>query len=198
MKKTIINSIIVGIIIGLIIWLCMDEKEEIKIESKEISKKNEIIPEVVIEEKPKKEYPKEEIITEYKGYTVAAKLEIPKIELETYVLQKYSEKALKVSVTKFWGAEPNEIGNFCIAGHNFVNKNMFRNLKNLEIGDGIFILDNKIGKVEYEVYDVYKVVPEDVSCLSQDTSNREITLITCTSNSSKRIIVKAKEKNENI
>ena len=28
------------------------------------------------------------------------------------------------------------------------------------------------------VYDVYKVVPEDVSCLSQDTSNREITLIT--------------------
>ena len=38
MKKTIINSIIVGIIIGLIIWLCMDEKEEIKIESKEISK----------------------------------------------------------------------------------------------------------------------------------------------------------------
>ena len=59
---------------------------------------------------------------------MAGKLEIPKIELETYILEEYSEQALNISVTKFWGADANQIGNFCVAGHNFQNKNMFRNL----------------------------------------------------------------------
>ena len=88
-----------------------------------------------------KQYPKEEIIEEYKGYNVCAKLEIPSIELETYVLQNYSEQALNISVTKFWGVNPNEIGNCCIAGHNFKNKNMFRNLKKLNIGDKFTVIE---------------------------------------------------------
>lgn len=141
-----------------------------------------------------KKYPKEQVIDEYKGYTVAAKLEIQKIHLETYILQNYSIEALNISVTKFWGANPNEIGNFCIAGHNFQNENMFRNLKNLQTGDRLFISDNKIGRIEYEIYDIYKVNPNDVSCLTQETGGRrEVTLITCTNDSKQRIIVKARE-----
>ena len=140
------------------------------------------------------EYPKEEIISNYNGYDVIAKLEIPKIDLETYVLKDYSVEALNISVTKFWGADANKIGNFCIAGHNFKNENMFRNLKKLEIGDKLTISDNEIGRIEYEIYEIYKVEPEDVSCLSQDTNEtREVTLITCTNDSKKRIIVKARE-----
>jgi len=143
-----------------------------------------------------KEYPKENIEEKYKGYNIIAKLEIPKIELETYVI-KFSEAALKISVTKFWGPEPNKPGNFCIAGHNFKNKNMFHNLKKLEIGDNLTLKDNNVGNVEYEVYNIYTVVPEDVSCLSQDTNGeKEITLITCTSDSQKRIIIKSKERKE--
>ena len=75
------------------------------------------------------EIPKEKIISEYKGYDVIAKLEIPQINLETYVLKDFSENALNISVTKFWGPSPNEIGNLCIVGHNFAKKNMFHNLK---------------------------------------------------------------------
>lgn len=72
---------------------------------------------------------------------------------------------------------------------------MFYNLRDLEIGDALYLSDNEVGKVEYEVYDIYSVAPEDVSCLSQETEGRrEITLITCTNDSKKRIIVKAKEK----
>ena len=131
------------------------------------------------------------------GYKVSAKLEIPKIELETYVLDEFSPKSLNVSVTKFWGDNPNEIGNFCIVGHNFLRNNMFRNLKDLKIGDRFFLIDNKIGKVEYEVYNLYKVFPNDVSPLDPDDKNRkEVTLITCTSDSKERIIVKAKETEE--
>ncbi len=136
----------------------------------------------------------EKIIDKYKGFTVCGKLEIPKIKLETYILEKFSENALRVSVTKFWGVNPNEIGNCCIAGHNFQNKNMFHNLKKLDVGDRFSIKDNKNRLLEYEIYNLYKVYPEDVSCLSQVTNGkREVTLITCTNDSSQRIIVKARE-----
>ena len=139
-------------------------------------------------------YPQEEIIKEYKGYDVCAKIEIPAIELETYVLKNYSTQALNISVTKFWGVNPNEIGNFCVAGHNFINENMFRNLKKLNIGDKLMLTDNTIGKIEYEIFDIYTVVPEDTSCLFPIIDGkREITLITCTNDSTKRIIVKARE-----
>lgn len=142
-----------------------------------------------------KQYQKEEIPKEYKGYNVIAKLEIPKIDLQTYILSTYSKVSLNISVTKFWGADPNQKGNFCVAGHNFQNKNMFHNVRNLEKKDNLWVTDRQVGKVEYEIYDIYTVVPEDVKCLSQETNGkREITLITCTSDSKKRIIVKAKEK----
>ena len=73
---------------------------------------------------------------------------------------------------------------------------MFHDLKDLNVGDNLFIIDNNIGRIEYEIYNIYKVLPDDVGCLSQETNGeKEVTLITCTNDSSKRIIVKAKEKN---
>ena len=72
---------------------------------------------------------------------------------------------------------------------------MFKNLKKLSVGDNLFIIDNDIGRVEYEIFDIYKVSPNDVACLSQETNGkREVTLITCTNDSKERIIVKAREK----
>ena len=52
--------------------------------------------------------------------------------------------------------------------------------------------DNR--KIEYAVYDKYEVLPEDDSCTNQNTNGKkEVTLITCTNNSKKRVIVKARE-----
>lgn len=127
----------------------------------------------------------------YKGYNVSAKLVIPKIDLETYVLEDYNIEALKVSVTKFWGNNPNDIGNFCIAGHNYKE---FKNITKLNIGDIFTLTDNYNGIIQYEIYDIYKVLPKQTECLSQNTNGRkEVTLITCTTNSKKRVIIKAKE-----
>ena len=210
-KRKIINIVLVLIIFFIFTFLGIEEIKELNVKNKNYdtqnisTKINNVYDKEKIEdgnksnneenENIKTNYEKEEIIKEYKGYDVLAKLEIPKINLETYVLKTYSSKALEISVVKFWGAEPNTIGNFCIAGHNFKNKNMFHNLKELNIGDNLFIIDNNIGKVEYEIYNIYKVYPEDVSSLSQETQGeKQVTLITCTNNSSKRIIVKAREK----
>lgn len=203
-KKFIINSILIIGIFAIIIWLVVQTYQENKINEKTFGNyNNENINITIVKQKntlkETKQYEKEEIISQFKGQPVIAKLYIPEINLETYILKEYSEKALNLSVTKFWGSDPNKEGNFCVAGHNFQNDNMFYNLKNLNLGDKIFVSDSNVGKVEYEIYDLYKVQPNDISCLSQNTNGRkEITLITCTNNSEKRIIVKAKESNSQL
>ena len=135
----------------------------------------------------------ETIETQFKGYKVSSKIYIPKINLETYVLEQYSKQALLTSVTKFYGANPNQIGNFCVAGHNYGPSNMFQNLRKLNINDEIYLTDIEGNKVKYIIYDTYTVLPNDTKCLSQKTNGEiELTLITCTFNSEKRIIIKAR------
>ena len=194
--KKVINIIFILLILGLIIWLGINIYTENKIPKNTLGLYNTVTAQAnnTKNEQTQNQIIKQEIEKEYKGYKVSAKLEIPAISLETYVLETYSTKALNISVAKFWGTDPNQIGNFCIAGHNFNKPNMFKNLKKLQIGDTIYISDNDNGKIEYKVYNLYKVLPQDVSCLSQDTQGkRETTLITCTNDSKQRIIVKAKE-----
>lgn len=137
----------------------------------------------------------EKIEEEYKGYKVDAKLEIPKIKLNTYVFEDYDEEAMWLCPTKYFGPEPNEPGNYCIAAHNYNKENMFNHIIELEKGDLISLSDNVNGKTVYEVYDVYKTNPKNTEPLSQDTIGKTtLTLITCSDYSSKRIIVKAIKK----
>lgn len=134
------------------------------------------------------------VIEEYKGYEVDCRLEIPKIDLNTNVLKDYTKAGLKVCASKYYGPNPNEIGNYCIAGHNYKKKNMFYRLIELEIGDHIFLTDNFNGKIEYTIYDIYKVKPENVEPLSQETrGEKEVTLVTCVNYSTRRLVVKAIE-----
>lgn len=131
---------------------------------------------------------------EQKGYQVIGKIEIPKLNLSSYILSETNQKTLKVYVTKLYGPEINKVGNFCIAGHNYRNNKMFGGIKNLEIGDEITLTDTYDRSIKYQVYDSYKTNPKDVSCLNQETNGeREITLITCTTGAIKRVIVKAVE-----
>ena len=128
------------------------------------------------------------------GYEVIGMLEIPKINLTTYILSETNKHTLSKSVTKLCGPKVNGIGNFCITGHNYNKNKMFKNLKKLEINDKIYITDIYNNKIEYMVYKTYKIFPDETECLSQETNGeREITLITCTTGAIKRLIVKAVE-----
>lgn len=195
--KYIINSILICGIFAILICILIEKIGDNKISEDNYNKEklmdyiNE--DEDLIIEDIVKNYPKEEVLDTYKGYKVCAKLEIPSIALEANILNDYSKKALKVSCTKFWGVNPNENGNFCIAGHN--TKSMFSGIKNLELGDTLFVIDNDIGKVEYEIFNIDKVDPNNVDCLDPITKDeKEVTLITCTNDSTKRVIIKAREK----
>lgn len=132
-------------------------------------------------------------------YSTIASINIPKINVNYPILDgqtdstEETEALLKISPTKFWGPEPNEVGNFCIVGHNYRNTKFFSKVPTLENGDIIEITDSSGRTIQYSVYNKYEVVPEDLSCTSQLTDGKkEITLITCTNDSKLRVIVKAR------
>lgn len=134
------------------------------------------------------------------NYKTVASISIPKINVNYSIIEgetgslEETEALLKISPTKFWGPNPNEVGNFCIVGHNYRNTKFFSKVPTLEKGDIIEITDSSNKKISYEVYNKYEVVPEDTSCLDQVTNGKkEVTLITCTNDSKLRVIVKARE-----
>lgn len=130
-------------------------------------------------------------------YTNVATVNIPKLDKSFPVLQCDLDKievVLKVSPCKFWGGDPNEVGNFCIVGHNYRNDKFFSNVPTLAVGDTITLTDLSKRTITYEVYDKYTVSPEDVACTSQLTNGKkEVTLITCTDDSKQRVVVKTRE-----
>ncbi len=142
----------------------------------------------------------EELIERNTSYTASgqpyytlATINIPSINCHYPILNTTTDELLKISPCYFWGAQPNEEGNFCIVGHNYRNTKFFSKVPTLENGDIIEIKDLTGRTVQYSVYNKYIVSPDDVSCTSQLTDGKtEITIITCTNDSKNRVIVKAR------
>ena len=89
---------------------------------------------------------------------------------------------------------PNEVGNLCIAGHNYVDYKLFSRLNELELNDKITIYDLAGKHLDYKIYDIYESNADDTSCTFQDTKNQRIvTLVTCNNVNGKRLVVHAKE-----
>ena len=133
-------------------------------------------------------------------YTTVAKISIPKINLNYSIIQgetgsvEETEDLLKISPVKYHGGNPNEIGNYCIVGHNYRNEKFFSKVPSLVVGDEIQLTDLSKRTLTYKVYDVYTVDPNDTSCTTQMTGGKkEVTLITCTNDSKLRVVVKCKE-----
>ncbi len=154
---------------------------------------SQVIP---IEEVPEAEEPPAREITASNGenYQTEATLSISKIGITYPILTEENEELLKVSLCKYWGPSPNQIGNYCIVGHNYKSGKMFGKLAQVNVGDEVTLTDLSGRTITYSVYNKYPVDPTDVSCTSQLTNGqRELTLITCTDYGKRRLIVKARE-----
>lgn len=135
-----------------------------------------------------------DIPKEHLGFEVDCELEIPVINLKTYVFKQYSESAMNLCPTKLWGPNPNCIGNYSIVGHNYKKENMFNKLIELKMGDEIFVTENTTGKNKYKVTDIYKVKANNVEPIKQNSKNNiELTLITCVNYTNNRLIIKAQK-----
>ncbi len=126
---------------------------------------------------------------------VIGMIKINKIDLIYPILSYSNEDLLKMSVCRFSGPMPNEIGNLCIVGHNYIDNRFFSRLSELSNGDHIDIYDLNGSQNTYEVYGRFEVREDDLSCTSQNTSGKKIvTLITCNNaNNSKRLVIKSKQ-----
>lgn len=121
-------------------------------------------------------------------------IKIDKINVNYSILSISNNELLDISVCRFAGPMPNEIGNLCIAGHNYVDYKFFSRLHELNINDVITIFDLNGNFKNYSIYKKYEVLSTDVSCTSQETNNlRIVTLLTCNNVNGKRLVVKAKE-----
>lgn len=144
--------------------------------------------------------PNEPLLSTYtasngKDYDIVGIINIPSIDISYPILAETDDELLKVSVCRFTTeVEPNEVGNLCIAGHNFTNTRAFSKLNQVEIDDIVEITDLSGRTLQYKVTDNFVVDPRDLSCTSQDTNGRKkITLITCTNGNRQRRIVQAIE-----
>jgi len=192
--KKIYNLIIAMLIVALIIVVAMII---IRYGGNYLNEKDVSASLTTIEEELNKEETlKSESLLEleFKGYKVEGIIEIPKINIKYPIIDHTNEETMKVCITKFWGPQANEIGNYTIAGHNNKDGTMFGKTKYLQIGDRIKLTNLKNETVEYEIFKIYSIDPDDVSCVeSVEAETREITLITCTNGHKNRLITKARQ-----
>ncbi len=128
-----------------------------------------------------------------KTYTTESYFTYPKLNINYPVLNKTSTYLLSVSLNKYWGPGPNEVGNYCIVGHNYTSGRMFGKLKKAQEGDEVKLTDLNNNTVTYVVYKIYVIEPTDVSCTSQLTNGKkELTLLTCTNHGKQRLCVKCR------
>ena len=109
-------------------------------------------------------------------YKPIATIKIPKINIYYPILSETTDELLKKAPTRFLRGEPNEVGNFCIAGHNYRNKKFFSKVPTLVNGDIIEITDTKGRTVKYTVYNKYTVTADDMSPITQLTNGRKISI----------------------
>ena len=192
--KKVYNLIIAVLIVALIIVVAMIviRYGGNYLNEKEVSSSLETIEEELNKEETQQSESLPEL--EFKGYKIEGIIEIPKINIKYPIIDHTNEETMKVSITKFWGPQANEIGNYTVAGHNNKDGTMFGKTKYLQIGDKIKLTNLKNETIEYEIFKIYSINPDDVSCVeSVENGTREITLITCTNGHKNRLVTKARQ-----
>ena len=132
------------------------------------------------------------------GYDVIGYIEIPETDVEYPIIPDYqgSINALNVGIVKLYPGNDslNKPGNTVLAGHNYRDGSFFSNNKRLQDGDKIYITDVSGERVEYEIYKKYETSTSDSSYMNRDTEGkREISLTTCTDDTTMRLIIWARE-----
>ena len=132
----------------------------------------------------------------YKGFYTLGSIEIPKTNVKYPILEKVTKKSLETAVAVVWpeNATLNKPGNVVIVGHNYRNGVFFSNNKKLSKGDKIYITDLNKNRVAYTIYNIFEASDTETKFYNRNTDGkREITLSTCTDDSSARLIIEARE-----
>ncbi|MBR5166412.1 MAG: class D sortase [Ruminococcus sp.] len=116
-------------------------------------------------------------------------VEITDLHIKAPILEGTDNKVLSKAVGHFYGTGDFGKGNYCIAGHSStLYKEYFNNLKNIELGMTINLYDKEKKKYPYVVTEIIEVAPNETEILNDFWDNR-LTIITCTDDGTKRLVV---------
>ena len=108
-----------------------------------------------------------------KIYETIGSIKIPAINLNYPILSQTTDELMKVAPCKLHGANANEVGNLCIISHNYRRKNkLFSDVPDLKVGDIVEIQDLNQKTIEYEVYDIHTVLPDNTDDTTQKTKGK--------------------------
>lgn len=130
----------------------------------------------------------------YKNYTTIGTIRIPKTKVKAPIVDQVTPTSISAAAAVLYGPGLNQVGNTVIVAHNYRNGTFFSNNKKLVVGDTIYITDSNGNKIEYSVTKTYITDEFDFSYATRDTEGkREISLSTCTTDPTKRLVIWAKE-----
>lgn len=147
------------------------------------------------EEDPKIEEKPDKIVV---SEGIFAVIDIPSVGIRGKVVQGTDDETLKNYIGMFKGCNlPGEYGNFCVAAHNNIYTEIFRNLHNITVGDKVRVITKDYEYV-YLVKSLNEIMPTQTEVLEPNYSKKEITLITCTDLGKSRIVVKGDLISQNV
>ncbi len=129
------------------------------------------------------------------GYDILGRVVIDDVNIDKYILNSSEEKALQNGVCKLYGNDLNSEGNFVIVGHNY--EDVFKKIEELEVGDEFYTENRKLEKTNYKITEIIAVEPTDLSILLPKENKTEITLVTCQTGATTRLVVKAEKVDSN-
>ena len=183
-KFAIVLIILLLVLVLYVVFIKKNDEEVVETNTNIVNdiQENDVsneISNVLVNDVDLKEYVDTDMPDYIQGYGVLGQIVIDEIDMENYILDSTDDYSLNLAVTKFYGPDLNQSGNFVITGHNA--RGLFNNLKKLEVGDTFYIIDKETEeKVTYRINEKKTISPTDLDCLNQDTNNkRVVTLITC-------------------
>ena len=130
----------------------------------------------------------------YRGYEMIGTIQIPRTGIKAPIVDQVTPSSIAYAVGYLYGPGPNEVGNSVYVAHNYRDGTFFSNNKYLENGDVIYITDVYGRQIEYTIYNVYTADANDFSYATRNTNGkREISLSTCTTDPSVRLVIWAIE-----
>lgn len=131
--------------------------------------------------------PAEMPVVSAEGMDYVAVLEIPALELELPVINRWSKEALRVAPCRYMGSAYD--GDLIIAGHNYGKH--FGGLHELAEGQRIYLTDMAENRFTYQVIAVEQLAGTAVEEMEQ--GEWDLTLFTCTIGGKNRVTVRCEQ-----
>ena len=122
-KFAIVLIILLLVLVLYVVFIKKNDEEVVETNTNIVNyiQENDVsneISNVLVNDVDLKEYVDTDMPDYIQGYGVLGQIVIDEIDMENYILDSTDDYSLNLAVTKFYGPDLNQRGNFVITGHN--------------------------------------------------------------------------------